>query len=70
MQCNKTSAYWEQSAKYYITFKDIFMEYVLFEYISLIFKFPQVALIAEDYMGMGIETLFFFYIGQSTPQMP
>ena len=67
MQYNKTSAVWKQRAKHYVTFKDIFMEHVLFEYVSFIFKFPQLALIAEDYTGNGIATFVFYYIGQLTP---
>ena len=64
MQCNKTSAFWEQRAKYYATFKDIFLENDLFECILFIFKFPRVVLIAEYYAGKGT-AIFAFLLHRS-----
>ena len=64
MQCSKTSAFWEQRAKYYVTLKDIFVEHVLFEHISFIFNFPQVVLIAEHYAGKGT-AIFVFLLYKS-----
>ena len=64
MQCNKASAFCEQRAKYYVAFKDIFVEHALFKYIPFIFNFPQVAVIAEYCTGNGIE-IFVFLLHRS-----
>ena len=64
MQCNKTSAFWEQRAKCYVTFKDIFEGHDLFEYASFILKFPDLTLIAEDYTEKGI-AIFDFLLYRS-----
>ena len=64
MQYNKTSAFWKRRAKHCVTFNDIFMEHILFEYISFLFNFPQLALNADYYTEKGI-AIFIFLLHKS-----
>ena len=64
MQYNKTSAFWKRRAKHCVTFNDIFMEHILFEYISFLFNFPQLALNADYYTEKGI-AIFDFLLYRS-----